>query len=131
MTDRARNTIISWAVASVLAIAVFCFSFFFRGLTFKYASDACFFAAVVCLAWPVFVWTYRSGVFDTLNYAMVSLVYSFKRHSPKPYADAYSYKEVQKDKRERSKPVLYPYWIYAGVMLTLAILFLVLFYNVQ
>jgi hypothetical protein len=131
MSERAKNTIISWAVASGLAIAIFCFAFFFRGLTFSYASDASFFAGAALVAWPVLVWTTRSGVFDTLGYAMITLVYSFRRHSPKPYADAYTYKEVKKDKRERSKPVLYPFWIWAGVMLTLACVFLILFYTIH
>ena len=72
MSERAKNTIISWAVASGLAIAIFCFAFFFRGLTFSYASDASFFAGAALVAWPVLVWTTRSGVFDTLGYAMVS-----------------------------------------------------------
>jgi flagellar basal body-associated protein FliL len=130
MDDRKKQILIHWLLAVFLAVAVFCLVFFWRSrFDFAGVSDACFFAFCLLFAGPLLMLIHRFGVFDVFEYSFVTFVDSFRRGSPKRYADAYSYQQTKKEERQKRKPFVLPYFAVGTVMFSLAIAFLIAFFQ--
>jgi hypothetical protein len=129
MGERSRKILIHWLVCLFISGLVLSLLLYFKGATWTTASDSCFFLGVFFLAWPVLVLLYRSGIFDTANYGLLTFFSSFRPNSPKPYENAYVYREKKKSDRSANKPILVPCFVFGSLMMVLATIFLFLFYS--
>jgi hypothetical protein len=131
MNPPSKKVVLTWTLPlPVIALALF-FYLFFKGHSWGDASDICFILSVCSLAVPVLILVFRSGIFDTANYGFITFFASWTRNAKKPYADAYTYRQIKADKRSHSKPFLLPFFIYGFVLLLSATAFLIVFFQTR
>lgn len=117
----------SWLVASLVAIAVFCLTFFLRALyTLTGACDACFFASVAVFAVLLIYIVERSGTFDVFNYQFLRFFESFRPDGIKKWDTAYDYKLDKEKKRKTTKVFFLPYLIVGGAFFLAATILLII-----
>jgi hypothetical protein len=129
MSERSLKILIHWLICLFSSGLVLFLLLYFKGMSWGSASDACFLLGVFFFAWPILALLYRSGIFDTANYGILTFFSSFRPNSPKLYENAYVYREKKKADRSLSKPVLVPYFVFGSLMVVLAAIFVALFYS--
>jgi hypothetical protein len=65
----------------------------------------------------------RGGTFDVFRYQFINWMSSFKKNSPRPYKDAYSYQEKLNEVREGRKNFWLPFVIIGTIFAILSIIF--------
>ncbi len=130
MNERRKKTIISFLVSLLISGLVFVIVFFARrNYLISGYCDAFFVSGVVTLVIPAFVFLIRTGSFDVLNYGMYRFFESFKKDKEKRWDSALDYKNYFGEKREKNKPVVYPYFVIGFTLLLVSIILLSIFYS--
>lgn len=130
MNERMKKIIISFVVSILVSFVVFVSVFFARGnyLISGYC-DAFFVSGVASLVIPLFIMLIRTGSFDVLNYGMYRFFESFRKDKTKRWDSALDYKNDLGEKRIKNKPVIFPYFVIASILLVVSIILLSIFYS--
>lgn len=120
LTDDLKKNIVSWLIASLLVVAFILPMYF---LTKWSWSNIMLVPAALYLGYIGLRWVARSGMFDLFSYQFVNLFSSFRKGSPKKYADAYEYKTHMKENRESKPMVVLPWLIIGLICLILCVIF--------
>ena len=78
---------------------------------------------VVYLAFTGLYLVTRAGTFDVFRYQFINWMSSFKKGSPLPYKDAYSYQMHLEVKRDGSRSYWIPFVVVGAIYLILGIVF--------
>jgi hypothetical protein len=123
-----RQIVFAFVFAFIFALAVFLLFFFLtKDYSLRGWCNALFVPGAVLLFIPVFIWIRRSGVFDVTEYAFFRLFESFNPQAEgKRYKDASDYSSAQKEKREKNKPFLWPFFSVSGLLLLASFILVIL-----
>jgi uncharacterized membrane protein len=113
-----------WLVISLVGIAIFAFTYFYRGV-FDYfgLSDAALLPGAILLSIAGLRLIFRTGVYDVTGYGLSKFADSFKRSDKANYQSVYEYQEVKNLKRKNQPFVALPYFVVGGIFILLSYIF--------
>ena len=122
--------LVTFLIAIVVGVAIFCLIFFLRNQTIIAAGDGAAIGSMVVIFLGLLMWVAHLGAFDTFAYGFKQMFTSFFAKNANKYNDMYSYKQAKIEKREHS-PRIYFAMLFAAVFFVLAIIVLEIVYHIH
>lgn len=123
-----KQMIITWSIASVIALAM-SLSIFFTRAHYNLAAliDASFIPGAFLLGVALLVLIARTGTYDLAAYSFIALGQRFRPRELRQYSDAYDYKVKADERRSKQGVYVLPFFIWSGALLLTALIANIIF----
>ena len=122
------TNLITFLISLVLGAVIFCLIFFLRGQTLIAAVDGITLAAVTVLFLGLLFWMHHLGAFDTFVFGFKQLGSMMLSKNPRRDGTYAEYREKKTETRNNSS-FNFIAIIFAGLLLSIAVLVLDIIYN--